>query len=166
MAFNTGMERPLLDMQQVIMRSDDSPLTVAQRELIAAYVSALNRCAYCRGAHTACAVAFGVEEGLVDQLLENIDDAKIDEALKPLFRYAKKLTLDLHTVVQADADAVFAAGWSSRALYDVVSVCCVFNFMNRFTNGLGLADIPAQFGKEGEILKRGGYGVADILKLK
>ena len=68
-AFDTGMERPLLDMQQLIMRSEDSPLSVAQRELIAAYVSALNNCAYCLGAHEATAVGYGINDGLVSELI-------------------------------------------------------------------------------------------------
>ncbi|MGH4017277.1 MAG: hypothetical protein ACRDSL_25785 [Pseudonocardiaceae bacterium] len=40
--------RPLLDYHQVLLRGP-SPLTVAERELIAAYVSGLNVCGYCHG---------------------------------------------------------------------------------------------------------------------
>ena len=36
--FNTGIERPIIDMHQILMRSDDSPFTIAQRELLAAFV--------------------------------------------------------------------------------------------------------------------------------
>ena len=164
--FNTGMERPCLDMQQVIMRSEDSALSVAERELIAAYVSALNNCDYCRGAHTAAAVEFGNPEGLVEALLQNIDGAPIRSELKAVFHFVKKLNSDSDKMTQADADALFAAGWSERALYDVVSVCCVFNFMNRFTNGLGLPVKPGSYAQEGRWLKTTGYAVADLLRLK
>ena len=41
---------------------DHSPLTVAERELIAAYVSGLNACTYCYGSHVIAAGAFGVDE--------------------------------------------------------------------------------------------------------
>ena len=122
MAFNTGMERPLLNIQQQVMRSEDSPLTIAQRELIAAYVSALNECAYCRGAHTVTAMEFGVEKGVVEALLKNIESAPVDDNLKQVFKYVLKLTIDLQHMEQADADAVFEAGWSSRARYDAISV--------------------------------------------
>jgi AhpD family alkylhydroperoxidase len=37
-----------------------SPFTVAERELIAAYVSGLNACGYCHGIHRVTADAFGV----------------------------------------------------------------------------------------------------------
>ena len=42
--------RALLEYHDAILRGA-SPLTVAERELIAAYVSGLNTCGYCHGAH-------------------------------------------------------------------------------------------------------------------
>ncbi len=44
--------RPLVQFHEALMRGD-SPLAVGQRELLAAYVSALNSCAYCHGVHAA-----------------------------------------------------------------------------------------------------------------
>src|SRR6266851_2941863 len=60
--------RPLLDYHQAVLRGP-SPLTVAERELIAAYVSGLNACRYCHGVHTATAEAFGFPEGTLGALL-------------------------------------------------------------------------------------------------
>jgi hypothetical protein len=60
-------------------------------------------------------------------------------------------------MTQADADAVYAAGWNERALYDAVLVCCLFNFMNRVVEGLGLTPIPEQFDMEGKMITEGGY---------
>jgi alkylhydroperoxidase family enzyme len=40
-----GTSRPLLEYHQALLRGP-SPLTVAERELIAAYVSGLNACRY------------------------------------------------------------------------------------------------------------------------
>lgn len=42
----------------------------AERELIAAYVSGLNRCRYCHGVHTATAELLGVEEGTLRHLID------------------------------------------------------------------------------------------------
>ena len=56
--------RPLLDYHELVMRGP-SPFTVAERELIAAYVSGVNECGYCHGVHTATAEAFGIQEGLI-----------------------------------------------------------------------------------------------------
>jgi len=164
--FNTGIERPIIDMHQILMRSDDSPFTIAQRELLAAFVSGTNSCNYCTGAHSATAMEFGVDESLITALLENIETADIDEKLKPIFRYLKKLTLTPTKMVHADADAAFNAGWSERALYDAIIICCTWNFMNRFVEGVGLSVIPEQFGMEGKMLFAGYDKIFDHFKLK
>jgi hypothetical protein len=75
----------------------------------------------------------------------------------PVLGYLRKLTLTPTRMTQADADAVYAAGWSERALYDAVQICCLYNFMNRFVEGIGLTPIPEQFEMEGKMIKDGGY---------
>ena len=50
--------RPLLDYHQALLRGL-SPLSAAERELIAAFVSGLDACGYCHGVHTATAQVFG-----------------------------------------------------------------------------------------------------------
>jgi AhpD family alkylhydroperoxidase len=62
-----GTSRPLLEYHQALLRGP-SPLTVAERELIAAYVSGLNACRYCHGVHTATARAFGISEASLKAL--------------------------------------------------------------------------------------------------
>jgi uncharacterized peroxidase-related enzyme len=164
--FNTGIERPMIDLHQILMRSDDSPFSIGQRELLAAFVSGTNTCKYCTGAHTATAIEFGIEESLITNLLDNIDTADVDENMKPIFKYIKKLTLDPTKMLQSDADAVFSAGWSERALYDAVVICCTWNFMNRFVEGLGLSVIPEQFEMEGKMLYAGYDKIFDHFDLK
>lgn len=44
--------------------------------------------------------------------------------------------------VKADVDAIYAAGWIEQAFMDVVGMCCVINFMNRFINDVGV-DVDA-----------------------
>ena len=164
--FNTGIERPLIDLHQILMRSDDSPFSVAQRELLAAFVSGTNACKYCTGAHSATAMEFGVEESVIKGLLEDIDTAQVDEKMKPVFKYLKKLTLEPTKMTQSDADAVFNSGWSERALYDAIIICCTWSFMNRFVEGLGLTVGPEQFAMEGKMLKGGYDGIFKMFDLK
>jgi len=164
--FNIGIERPLIDLHQKLMRSDDSPFTIAQRELLAAFVSGTNACNYCAGAHTATAMEFGVEENLISSLLNDIDASDVDENLKPVFKFVKKLTLEPTKMIQADADAVFDAGWSERALYDAIIICCLWSFMNRLVEGLGLSVIPEQFAMEGKMLHAGYDKIFDMFELK
>jgi uncharacterized peroxidase-related enzyme len=154
--YQNGSQIPLLHLHQAILRGD-SPFTVKERELMAAYVSGVNTCRYCYGAHSAVAKLYGVPESLITALLQDIHTAGVEERMKPVFAYLRKLTLTPTQMTQADADAVFAAGWSEQALYDAVQICCLYNFMNRFVEGLGLTPIPEQFDLEGQMIKRGGY---------
>lgn len=154
--FQNGTQIPLLEFHQALLRSD-SPFTVKERELMAAYVSGVNACRYCYGAHSSVAKLYGVPEQLMVDLIADLGRADIDAKLRPVFAYLRKLTVAPTMMTQADADAVFAAGWSEQALYDAVQVCCLYNFMNRFVEGLGLTPIPEQFEMEGQMIKRGGY---------
>jgi uncharacterized peroxidase-related enzyme len=115
-----------------------SPLTPAQRELIGAYVSSLNACQYCYGGHRAAAELFGVAPQAIDGLIRDPASAPIEDRLRPIFAYVQKLTLTPTRMTQADADAVFAAGWDEAALHSAIAVCCVFNFMNRLVEGHGI----------------------------
>lgn len=134
---------PLLEYHDRLLR-DPSPLTVAERELIAAYVSGLNACTYCHGAHRVAAGVFGVEEALFDTLIGDLEKSAVDARLKPILAYVRKLTLTPARMVEADAVAVFDAGWDEQALFDAISVCALFNFMNRIVEGSGIRHNPLQ----------------------
>jgi uncharacterized peroxidase-related enzyme len=128
---------PLVEYHEVVLRGP-SQLTVGEREMIAAYVSGLNACRYCHGVHTAVAEAFGIAEGVLAALLADVDTAPVRAELKPLLAYVRKLTEAPSRVTAADAEAVFDAGWEEKTLFDAVSVCALFNFMNRLVEGLGV----------------------------
>lgn len=129
--------KPLIEFHEVLMRGP-SPFSEAERELIAAYVSGLNRCDYCRGVHTATTERLGTPDGTVAELLEEIDTAAVPTRMKPVLSYAQKLTRAPDSVTDRDAEAVFAEGWNETALYHVVAVTALFNYMNRLVEGLGI----------------------------
>jgi len=131
----------LLHLHDRILR-DHSPLTVAERELIAAYVSGLNACTYCHGSHVIAAEAFGIAPSLIAALLVDIETSGVADPLKPLLRYIEKLTRTPSRLAPDDAVAVYAAGWSEQALFDAIMVCALFNFMNRVVNGAGIVLDP------------------------
>ncbi|KTE01894.1 MULTISPECIES: carboxymuconolactone decarboxylase family protein [Alphaproteobacteria] len=136
----------LLAYHDDILR-DRSPLTVATRELIAAYVSGLNACTYCHGSHVLAAEAFGIDPALLESLLHDVEAAAIDPALKPLLAFVAKLTREPAKIGARDAAAVYAAGWSEDALFAAISVCALFNFMNRIVEGAGVRIDPLAEGK-------------------
>ena len=127
----------LMAFVEQVMRTE-SPLSIGQRELLATFVSSLNSCQFCYGAHLAFSRAFGIEDEKLASLLEDIENAAIEEELKPLLRYVKKLTLEPSKIQKKDAEEVFRAGWSELALFDAVQVCSLFNMMNRLVDGTGV----------------------------
>jgi uncharacterized peroxidase-related enzyme len=130
--------KPILEYHDRLLRGD-SPLTVGERELIAAYVSGLNACAFCFGAHKLYAEAFGFDSELVEQMAADLDAAPIDAKLKPLLRYAGKLKSPPSRLTPEDAKSVYDAGWTERALFDAVEIAALFNYMNRIIEGTGVS---------------------------
>lgn len=128
-----GLFAPLIEFHQRLLR-EKSPFTVAERELLAAYVSMLNACGYCAGVHEATA-----------RLAANPATAPVPEPMRPVFRHVKKLTETPARMTDADAAEIFAAGWDDRALRDAVAVCALFNCMNRLVEGYGISAPPEYF---------------------
>jgi uncharacterized peroxidase-related enzyme len=153
----------LLEMHEAIMRAP-SALTPGQRELIAAYVSGLNRCQYCHGVHAETAKAYeDIPRQAVDRMLDDLDTAGFDEKIKPILRLARKLTQAPVEVSEADTRAVLEAGWGEKALHDAIMVVCCFNFMNRLLEGHGVHGHDALFKERGPMLKK--YGYLPLIKL-
>lgn len=128
--------KPILDYHDRLLRGE-SPLSVGERELIAAYVSGLNACGFCYGAHKLYADIFGFDPEIVEQTVANLETAPVDPKLKPLLRYAAKLKTLPPQLTAEDAKAVYDAGWSERALFDAIQVAALFNYMNRIIEGTG-----------------------------
>ena len=128
---------PLMDYTDGILRSEGE-LSIAQRELIATFVSGLNACDFCFQSHLIYAKAFGIEEGVLESLLVDIESAPVEDKLKPILHYVKKLNQLPSRIVAADAEAVYDAGWGEQALYEAVQVCALFNMMNRIIEGTGV----------------------------
>lgn len=148
---------PWADMSEALMHGP-SPLSPGEREMIAAFVVGLTGCRYAYVAHSAAAYSWGVPEGLIDKLLENLETAPVEAKFKPLLAYARKLTLTPAQVTQSDADAVFAAGWSEKAVHDAVAVTARMNFMTRLVQGYGFTPMtPAKARENAANRKRLGY---------
>jgi len=108
---------PLLEYHDLLLRGP-SPLSVAERELIAVYVSGLNACDFCCGAHQIIAEAAGVDAVVFQQLLQDIDTAPVSDVLKPIFHYVRTLTLSPARATDAQAQAIRDAGWDESVIYE------------------------------------------------
>jgi len=150
---------PLIALSDNLMRSGDCAFTSEQRELIGAYTSGTNDCTFCYNTHKATAEAFGVDEGLLESMLDDLDASAVDEKLKPVLRFVRKLTRTPARMVQADVDAIFDAGWDEDCYHYAVMICAMFNMMNRIMDGYGVRNTAAGRVMRGRLLAEKGYGV-------
>ena len=139
-----------------------SELTEGERELIGAFVSALNACAYCTGTHTAIAKAYGLDPSLVDSVVHDLETAPLDPKMKAALVFSKKLTETPSKMVQADADAVTRAGWGDEALSDIIAVTALFAVANRLVDGHGIEGMsPSLNTMIGERVASEGYALPE-----
>lgn len=155
MRLNPAAARLLIAFHTEVMRAP-SAVSPGERELIAAFVSALNACRYCHGVHESTARAFGVDPDLIGRWVEGeLDTAP--EGLRPLLALARKLTLDQAKVAPGDIAAALESGWDERAVHDAINVIALFNFMNRYVHGHGLSLADGVLTARGQLLMSGGY---------
>lgn len=152
-----GQALPMLQLSENIMRSGECAFTPEQRELIGAYASGLNNCTYCYDTHKATAEAFGVDERLLDAMVRDLESAAVEGRMRPVLRYVEKLTRTPAKMLQADADAIFDAGWDEDCFHYTVMICAMFNMMNRIMDGYGVKNTAAFRRQRGTLLAEKGY---------
>lgn len=131
--------------------------SIADRELMAAYVSKINQCAFCIGAHTATASQAYQDSERVAAVLSDLDTAPIEERLRATLRLLGTLTrddrLDAH-----DVQAALEIGVSPEQIIDALAVCFAFNLTNRVADAFGFEVLtPRQFETAATFLLRRGY---------
>ena len=134
---------PWSTMSQALMNGP-SPLSQGERELILAYAAGVAGCKFVYVAHSEVAYAWGVEPGVMDRLLQDLDRAPVEARLKPLLAFVRKLTLTPGEMSQTDADAVFEAGWEEQALHDAIAVAARAVFMQRLVEGHGFTPVSRE----------------------
>jgi uncharacterized peroxidase-related enzyme len=117
----------------------DSPLSRAEREVVAVVVSRLNGCRYCLSHHKA-----GLERLLDPERQKTIDDlatgriARLTDRESALVSFATKLTTNPHGMDHRDVQRLREVGLSDRAVLDLTQVVAYFNYVNRVVQGLGV----------------------------
>jgi uncharacterized peroxidase-related enzyme len=126
----------LYDLAQVLLRNE-SPLSSAERELIAAYVSNKNTCNFCMNSHAAAArYLFQDEAHMVDLVLEDYQNAPISDKLKALLTIAGRVQTDARTVSEEDVALARKFGANDRDIHDTVLITAAFCMFNRYVDGL------------------------------
>ena len=145
-----GISQHIISLAQQLLC--DGPLPRAQAELIFTFVSGLNKCQYAYEIHRYTCVELGMDEKLIESLFNGIEQADIDDKLRALLLYLKKLTEIPSEVIRSDADAVFETGWSEDEFHYAVSICAFTNYMNRSLSGHGIVGSAEHWEKSGRSL--------------
>ncbi|MFJ9829500.1 carboxymuconolactone decarboxylase family protein [Streptomyces sp. NPDC101160] len=159
MASKPASGRRLSELAEQLLRGD-SPLSVAERELIAAYVSYGNGTRYCTGSHTAAAAhAYGGDYALVEAVQKDLATAPVSARMRALLAIAGKVRGDARTVAEEDVTAARAAGADDEAIHDAVLIAAAFCMFNRYVDGLGAItpEDPAVYDEIGATLVAQGY---------
>ncbi|MBL8573328.1 MAG: peroxidase-related enzyme [Hyphomicrobiaceae bacterium] len=108
-----------------------SGLTKLEREMIAVVVSSVNRCFYCLTAHGAAVRQLSGDPVLGELMAMNWRAAALSARQRAMLEFAWKLTETPALVVEADREALRAAGFVDRDIWDMASVIGFFNMSNR-----------------------------------
>jgi len=147
---------PLLEFINNVM-TRPSDLSIAEREIIAGYVSHLNGCSFCVGVHEATLSALGIEKAIVDQLEKGPESSAIDDRMRTILVFSQKLTRLPETVQKTDIDVLTESGWSEQAIEDAMNVVSLFSYMNRLIDGIGIEGNQDYFDVVGKSLATQGY---------
>jgi uncharacterized peroxidase-related enzyme len=151
--------RPLSELAEVLLRGP-STLTRGERELIAAYTSALNECRYCSASHSACAAA-QLPGGmtLVEQVRSDVRNAPVSAKLKTLLAIAAAVQQGGLSVTAELVARARAADATDLEIHDTVLIAAAFCMFNRYVDGLATIapDDPALYTAGAQRLIKDGY---------
>src|SRR5215475_12412886 len=134
-----------------------SPWSAGDRELMAAYVSKVNECAFCIGAHTATAGQAYQDGPKVAAVLADLESAPVEDGLRATLRMLGKLTRE-GKVGAEDMRQVLSAGVSRQQIEDALAVCAAFNTTDRLADAFGFEVLsPAGFEAGAKYLLKRGY---------
>jgi uncharacterized peroxidase-related enzyme len=151
--------RPLSELTEVLLRGP-STLTRGERELIAAYVSALNDCQYCSSSHSAYAAAqLPGGMAMVEQVREDPATAPVSAKLKALLAIAGAVRHSGQAVTTEHIAGARAAGAADVEIHDTVLIAATFCMFNRYVDGLDTVapDDPAMYAAGAQRLVTHGY---------
>ena len=159
-SFRPETARPLRLLAETLLR-DDNSLGRGERELIAAYVSSLNRCAFCETSHSTFA-AMQLDGGmpLVAQAKSNPEQAPISPKLRALLAVAAKVQAGGRSVTEDDRRGRGASrGATDVEIHDTVLIAAAFCMFNRYVDGLATwaPTDPATYEEIGRRIVERGY---------
>ena len=137
MAYRPETARPLNELAEQLLRSDDNTLSRGERELIGTYVSSLNDCFFCQNVHGSLAQHYlECDMPYIDAIKRDPLATPISDKMKALLSIAGSVQKGGRNVTPAQISAARAFGASDREIHDTVLIAAAFCMYNRYVDGL------------------------------
>ena len=130
-----------MDEVSDVIHFRDGHLDLRTKEMMATYVSALNRCAYCTESHAAFLRTEDPNPDLYGALgRADIEAAPLTPAERGLLDFAALITQHSHRTTDADVEGLRELGWTDPQIAEAVYIAALFAFFNRVANAFGLEE--------------------------
>jgi uncharacterized peroxidase-related enzyme len=132
-AFDNTKLKAFIDLVDDLMLGD-SGLSKLEREMIAVAVSSVNHCHYCLTAHGAAVRQRAKNPEMGELMAQNYRAASLSKQQKAMLDFAVKLTESPASIEESDRQALRAAGWTDRDIWDIAAVAGFYNMSNRIAS--------------------------------
>jgi uncharacterized peroxidase-related enzyme len=133
--------RRVLELGNTIHFSEGH-LSRRYKEMIASYVSFLNRCPYWLDSHAYFLRVQGASDECVKAIFEGkLDEAGLSVAERALLDYVELITNAAYRSTSEDVQKLRDAGWSEDQISEAVYITALFAFFNRVADAFG---VPSQ----------------------
>jgi uncharacterized peroxidase-related enzyme len=115
-----------------------SGLSKLEREMIAVAVSNQNRCYYCLVAHGAAVRQLSGDPVLGERLAMNHRAADLAPRHRAMLDFAVRMTGEPWSIEEPHREALRAAGFTDRDIWDIAAVASFFNMSNRMASAVDM----------------------------
>lgn len=160
LAFRPAVAPALTALTQALLCTDEG-LSRGERELIGAYVSALNDCFICSNVHGAVAQChLGVDDTFVEKVKADFRQSGISDKMKALLAIAESVQRGGAFVTSEQIAHARHAGAGDLDIHDTVLIAGLFCLFNRYLDGLGVTsdDTKETFMERAKKIAAAGYG--------
>lgn len=117
----------------------DGALGRQNKELISAYVSAANQCAYCSDSHAYSFRMQGGDPAAANAVLAcDLQSADLTEQQRCLLQFARAVTASSQTLCPADIQLMRVAGFNDLQIAEAIHISSLFAAFNRIVSAFGL----------------------------
>ena len=127
-------------VQAARLHFTDGALTQAQHEMIASYVSALNRCNFCLSGHTRFLRLHGEQYHQTPQALRegDLETTGLSTAERLLLEFVGTVTRHAYRITDEQVQGLRDVGWTDAQIAEAVYDAALLNFFNRIADAFDI----------------------------